>query len=364
MRAKALTRTRVVVWMAVIATAFLAGCGATTYSRKTIVWEPFAAAESRQQKDNVTVEISFVESLPPSFTVTVARCDQFGRIVVDKNNRPIAENLTLGTNDQTWQKVAITNGTENVLRLNGVVIRLFDPAANQYSAMTFDDLRAELYSKRPCPSTEQAMNMFRVNKIFDRNMEIVPGSTTTFWVAFKPTSRTMTGLWKFALYDVPVSLDAAGRPTRTTRFETRIAVKEVEETFRRESLTATPQLLERRETTATGETKVTRPGEQAAPAAGPAAAPAPVATPVAARAPQPLPVPVAVRSAPAATSAPPSVAVMAQAQARLNALGFNTGKPDGIAGARTRQAIEQFQKSKGLETSGQLDRPTMSALGL
>jgi len=210
------------------------------------------------------------------------------------------------------------------------------------------------------------MKMFRVNKIYDRNMEIVPGSTTTFWVAFKPTSLTMTGLWKFALYDVPVSLDAAGRPTRTTRFETRIAVKEVEETFRRESLTATPQLLERRETTATGETKVTRPAEQATPTARPAAAPAPVAAPVAARAPQPLPVPVpvAVRSAPAATSAPPSVAVMTQAQARLNALGFNTGKPDGIAGARTRQAIEQFQKSKGLETNGQLDRPTMSALGL
>ncbi len=347
------------VWLSVVVAGsmLVSACGPATFTRKSVVWEPYAAAESRQRKDNVTVDLTFVDQLPPSFTVTVARCDQAGRIVVDQKNRPILETLTLGTNDQAWQKVAITNNTENVIRMNGVVIRLFDPAANQYSALTFDDLRAELYSKRPCASTEQAMNMFRVNNIFDRNMEIVPGTTTTFWVAFKPASRMMPGLWKFALYDVPVSVDPAGRPLRTTRFETRIAVKEVIDTFMRESLTATPKLIERRETTASGETKITTPGAAVVPTAAPVAAPATAAAP-------PSRQPVAASPSPVVPSGQPSAKVTAKAQARLNSLGFSNGKPDGIAGKRTRQATQQFQKSKGLEVNGQLDASTLKALGL
>ena len=323
------------VLFALATTVVVSACGPVTYQRQSVVWEPYDAAETRQKKDNVTVDVSFVTELPPSFTVTVAACDQYGRMVVDGNGNPVGESLTLGTDDQVWQKVAVTNDTQNVIRMNGVVIRLFDPAANQYSALTFSDLQAELYSKRPCPSTEQAMNMFKVNPIFDRNMEIVPGTTTTFWVAFKPATVMMPGLWKFALYDVPVAVDPAGNPTRTTRFETRIAVKEVTDTFRRESPMDAPKLVERREVTASGETVVTRPGEPAA-----AASPAPIA------------------------SAPPSKEVTAQAQSQLNSLGFDTGKPDGMPGPRTQRAIEQFQESKGLEVTGSLDAATLRALGL
>ena len=89
--------------------------------------------------------------------------------------------------------------------------------------------------------------------------------------------------------------------------------------------------------------------------------PPPPSPPVAAS-----PAPAAVTSpAPAAPPAgPPPATVTAQAQERLNTLGFNVGKPDGTAGPRTRQAIQRFQQSKGLEANGQLDRPTLSALGL
>lgn len=324
----------------------LVACGPATFTRKSYVWEPYDARENRQQRDNVTVELKFVDELPPSFFATVARCDQYGRIVVDKNGNPMAERISLGTNDQVWQQVAITNETQNVLRLNGVVVRLFDPAGSQYNVMTLSDLRAELLSKRPCPSTQQAMGVFAANPIFDRNIEIVPGTTSTFWVAFRPASRMMTGVWKIALYDVPVSLDPAGRPLRTTRFETRIAVKEVNETYRRESLMAKPQLLERRESTPSG-TQVTTPASAVAPAA-----PGPAAASVEPRARQPV------------TSVAITAATVSRAQAQLNALGFNAGPADGMAGARTRQAIRQFQESKGLAATGDLDSATLAALGI
>lgn len=350
-------------WLSLLAlaTVLVSACGPATFQRKLIVWEPFDARESRQQKDNVTLELTLITEVPSSFNVTVARCNQLGQPVLDQNGRPVAEQISPATNDQVWKKVAVTNNTENVLRLNSVVIRLFDPGANQYSALTFDDLKMELYAKRPCASTEQAMNMFRVNKIFDRNMEIVPGTTSTFYVAFKPASRLMPGIWKFALYDVPVSVDAAGRPTRTTRFETRIAVKEVTSTYTRESLLAKPVLVEQRQLSAGGESTVTTPGvvpAAAAATAPPAAQPSQAPTQAA-----PSPSSTSNSAAPAGSGAT-SAAVMAQAQTKLNALGFNVGKPDGMAGPRTRQAIQQFQRSKGLEASGQLDAQTIKALGM
>lgn len=48
-------------------------------------------------------------------------------------------------------------------------------------------------------------------------------------------------------------------------------------------------------------------------------------------------------------------------QARLNAMGYDVGKPDGIAGSRTRKAIKSFQKEKGIPADG---HPNMELLNL
>ncbi len=49
---------------------------------------------------------------------------------------------------------------------------------------------------------------------------------------------------------------------------------------------------------------------------------------------------------------PLSRAQTLQIQARLNENGYDVGKPDGIAGSRTRKAIKAFQKSKGIPADG------------
>ena len=53
-----------------------------------------------------------------------------------------------------------------------------------------------------------------------------------------------------------------------------------------------------------------------------------------------------------------------QAQYALMELGYDPGPADGILGARTRQALRQFQRENGLKTNGFLDRATLAALGL
>jgi peptidoglycan hydrolase-like protein with peptidoglycan-binding domain len=57
-------------------------------------------------------------------------------------------------------------------------------------------------------------------------------------------------------------------------------------------------------------------------------------------------------------------ATVRQAQERLMSEGFDPGAVDGQLGAQTRQGLKNFQESKGLEPSGQLDAQTIAALGI
>jgi peptidoglycan hydrolase-like protein with peptidoglycan-binding domain len=57
-------------------------------------------------------------------------------------------------------------------------------------------------------------------------------------------------------------------------------------------------------------------------------------------------------------------ATVRHAQERLMSEGFNPGPVDGRLGQQTRQGLMDFQQSKGLEPSGQLDPLTIAALGL
>ena len=52
----------------------------------------------------------------------------------------------------------------------------------------------------------------------------------------------------------------------------------------------------------------------------------------------------------------------AQAQARLNQLGYAVGVPDGVFGRKSVEKLKLFQKSRGLVVSGKLDEPTVNAL--
>jgi hypothetical protein len=49
-------------------------------------------------------------------------------------------------------------------------------------------------------------------------------------------------------------------------------------------------------------------------------------------------------------------------QNMLKQKGFDIGKPDGLMGPKTREALLQFQRSEGLTTSGKVDQETMQAL--
>lgn len=51
-------------------------------------------------------------------------------------------------------------------------------------------------------------------------------------------------------------------------------------------------------------------------------------------------------------------------QEALNAAGFNCGTPDGIAGAKTTEAINAFEKEKGINVNGVITDELLDALGV
>ena len=51
-----------------------------------------------------------------------------------------------------------------------------------------------------------------------------------------------------------------------------------------------------------------------------------------------------------------------QAQEQLSAMGHDAGPADGVMGPKTQAALKEFQESKGLQASGQLDSQTLAAL--
>ena len=53
-----------------------------------------------------------------------------------------------------------------------------------------------------------------------------------------------------------------------------------------------------------------------------------------------------------------------QVQEKLRALGFDAGPANGDFGAKTQAALAQFQLSRTIPASGQLDDPTLAELGI
>jgi hypothetical protein len=109
-------------------------------TRTRVVFDPYSPADSRQTKDGVVAELKFTREYPPSFIATVQRCDAAGRMVVDSLGQPVNERVSMARPGQMWEQIALTNQTDHVLRLNSVVIRLFDPSGNQIEPLTWGSL--------------------------------------------------------------------------------------------------------------------------------------------------------------------------------------------------------------------------------
>ena len=64
----------------------------------------------------------------------------------------------------------------------------------------------------------------------------------------------------------------------------------------------------------------------------------------------------------AGVASTPDISLVSRAQALLNKLGYDAGAPDGLMGARTREAIKSFERKNGLDETGKVTVPLVAKL--
>lgn len=221
---------------ALLAVVLLAGgCGPSISTSVRYAAKPYGENELKQTKEGLTVELTPLETLPPELTIQAPVCSASGQVVVDAaTGKPASSAFHLLRSDrgEVFPRVAITNSTDHVIRLNQAVVRLGDPAGNSYELMSKDDVIGLAASERPCVPGVGAAQL-RTLKMLDRNVEIMPQSTWKGYAVFgvPASANGQPGVWKYAFYELPVTVDDTGRPTKTTRFEVRFVVKKFVDTF-------------------------------------------------------------------------------------------------------------------------------------
>ncbi|MFW6053908.1 MAG: hypothetical protein ACOC9J_03765, partial [Persicimonas sp.] len=168
-------RALTTVSLTILAAVLVSACGPTTSTQKRTEITPYNESEFKTSKNGITVEYSDINSelvqtgLPTELKMRVQACDNQMQPMVDQNGKPVMENLGLVgfRHGEGIYKLKITNNTDHVIRLNRAVIRLFDPAGNQYEPSTVDELVATVQQNRPCPTTSQLIARLKTVKVLN-----------------------------------------------------------------------------------------------------------------------------------------------------------------------------------------------------
>jgi len=219
----------------------LVGCGPTTFKQTRIAFEPYANDGNKKTDSGITIERYNLTEIPPEFYTTIQSCDPTdGKLYVDSYRKPIMERELALPKGTRIEKIAITNTTGHIVRLNTTVIAVFDPADNQYNTLSKEEIASYLMQERPCPNTNQLVKQLNLVKLISRNTELLPNRTTIGYLVYKPYDLSIPGIWKLSFYELPVETNTAGIPTKTVNFEFKNLCKKYIDTYRRESAFATP----------------------------------------------------------------------------------------------------------------------------
>lgn len=231
--------------------AIMSSACSSTYQQIRLVPEPYGEAEYRQDLDGITLENHGLAELPPELVAQVQACNADGVPVVTSSGSPVMEKVPILPNETSFYKLSITNNTDHVLRLSPMVAKVFDPAGVEHDQLSKADMESLLLSERRCPSTQELTSHLRRVKIIDRNVELLPGSTFTGYMAFfvPRDSQLIPGMWKLALYEIPSETDAAGKVSKTVKFEVRTNVHKFIDTYQRKGLMAPPERIASEEVT-------------------------------------------------------------------------------------------------------------------
>jgi len=223
------------------------GCG-PTLSTSLRTETSFAPGNSGVvERDGLTVEVPNLKEVPAQFVTEAKACDANGAPVIDPltNAQQVIKVAAVSPGAELYQ-VKIANGTDHVVRLQGSVIRLFDPAENPIEPQSKDEAIAmatrgnALVTQGACADSAGAIkDALTAVRFIGANTELLPSTTTTGYLLFQPANVQLPGIWKLSLYEIPVKVDAAGTATAKARFDFAFIRKRFEDTYSKEMMGAT-----------------------------------------------------------------------------------------------------------------------------
>jgi len=235
-------RSPLTIFALILAALPAVGCGPTL---STSVRTETALAPGNTgtlSKDGLTIEVPNLKQMPEVFRVEVAACDVDGKPVVDALSGGVGTTTVtaLPATGELYQ-IKLTNQTDHVVRLQGSVIRLFDPAENQIEPQSKEEVVAtatrpsSLAQQGACPAAAaKVTDALTTVRFIGPNTELLPGTTTTGYLSFLPANTQLPGTWKLSLYEIPVKVDAAGTAVAKTRFDFVYLRKKIQETYSQE----------------------------------------------------------------------------------------------------------------------------------
>ena len=206
------------------------GCSGS-YIADRYEFSPYSPTESKQTKENITIERVDLKEIPAELKMVVQGCNASGQLLVDGEQKPYMVDEFILPKNGLVEKLLITNNTDHVIRLNNTVMVAFDPAGNKFPDHVRNEIVAQLYQTRSCPSTQQLTNRINTTKFFDRNTELLPNMTTAGFIYYIPQDWRIPGTWKLTIYDFPVETEASGVVKRTIAFDFRTVIKKFRDTF-------------------------------------------------------------------------------------------------------------------------------------
>lgn len=236
--------------VSILAAMILASACGPSFSTQRRYQTSFVSPDEKEQnKGSLTVKIPPPSmkpfEVPAPFLGVRIKVDRTGKVEADDKGQPILVNeelvpWKLDKNDNSayrywvWE-VRFNNTTDHVVKLQGAVIRMFDPADGEVEPMSRADLDNELplflngQQFRLLPENQAKLRKIRMA---DQNLELLPGRETVAYLVFP--NNGMVGAWKLALYDITTETDEAGKPKTKVKFDFNIDQKKFADTYKHE----------------------------------------------------------------------------------------------------------------------------------
>lgn len=221
----------------VMAAGIVTGCGPTLSTQTRLeVGRPPGGTDS-VSKDGLVVESPLVKEIPSQFVVRATVCGADGNPLKDAmTSEVVMKDVTILPKGFEFYQLRLRNETDHVIRLQGSVIRLFDPGENQIEPQGKDDIVAAAmrgFADLGICASEmmKIQGALATIKVIGPNTELLPGTTTSGFLFFQPQNSAVPGVWKLSLYEIPVKVDASGNVTGKTRFDFPNLRKKFEDTY-------------------------------------------------------------------------------------------------------------------------------------